>query len=101
MQKYIVLRYALQGQCWGYLACPRYAEPSPTRPVSDLPLSLQFSALRVTVLHAEPAELGAAFALAGLSLAAEPHLDHPQYVAHWLWLLRGDRRAALAAASKA
>ena len=47
------------------------------------------------------AELGAAFVLAGLGLAAEPRLDHAQYVAHWLRLLRGDRRAIFTAASKA
>ncbi|MBY0333132.1 MAG: antirestriction protein, partial [Acetobacteraceae bacterium] len=47
------------------------------------------------------AELGAAFALAALGLAAEPREDHARYVAHWLGLLRGDRRAVFAAASKA
>lgn len=47
------------------------------------------------------AELGAAFALAALGLAAEPREDHARYVAHWLGLLRGDRRAIFAAAGKA
>ena len=47
------------------------------------------------------AELGAAFALAALGLAAEPRPDHARYVAHWLGLLRGDRRAVFTAASKA
>lgn len=47
------------------------------------------------------AELGAAFALAALGLAAEPREDHARYVAHWLELLRGDRRAIFTAAGKA
>mgnify|MGYP002777318683 CR=1 FL=1 len=47
------------------------------------------------------AELGAAFALAALGLAAEPREDHARYVAHWLGLLRGDRRAIFTAAGKA
>lgn len=47
------------------------------------------------------AELGAAFALAALGLAAEPREDHARYVAHWLELLRGDRRAIFAVAGKA
>ncbi|MBY0337449.1 MAG: ssDNA-binding domain-containing protein [Acetobacteraceae bacterium] len=47
------------------------------------------------------AELGAAFALAALGLAAEPRSDHARYVAHWLGLLRGDRRAIFTAAGKA
>jgi antirestriction protein ArdC len=47
------------------------------------------------------AELGAAFALAALGLAAEPREDHARYVAHWLGLLCGDRRAIFTAAGKA
>jgi antirestriction protein ArdC len=47
------------------------------------------------------AELGAAFALAALGLAAEPREDHARYVAHWLGLLRGDRQAIFTAAGKA
>lgn len=47
------------------------------------------------------AELGAAFALAALGLSAEPREDHARYVAQWLALLRGDRRAIFAAAGKA
>ena len=47
------------------------------------------------------AELGAAFAAAALGLATEPRPDHARYVAHWLDLLRADRRAVFAAASKA
>jgi antirestriction protein ArdC len=47
------------------------------------------------------AELEAAFALAALGLAAEPQPDHARYVAHWLELLRADRRAVFTAASRA
>jgi antirestriction protein ArdC len=47
------------------------------------------------------AELGTAFALASLGLSAEPREDHARYVAHWLGLLRGDRRAIFTAAGKA
>ncbi|MGG5812232.1 ArdC family protein [Falsiroseomonas sp. CW058] len=47
------------------------------------------------------AELGAAFALAALGFTAEPREDHARYVAHWLGLLRGDRRAIFTAAGKA
>ena len=47
------------------------------------------------------AEIGAAFVLASLGLAAEPRADHARYVAHWLDLLRSDRRAVFTAASRA
>ena len=47
------------------------------------------------------AELGAAFAAAALGLATEPRPAHACYVAHWLDLLRADRRAVFTAAGKA
>ena len=47
------------------------------------------------------AELGAAFVCADLRLAAEPRPDHAQYVASWLKVLRGDKRAVFTAATKA
>ena len=47
------------------------------------------------------AELGAAFLLASLGLAAEPRADHARYVAHWLDLLRADKRAVFTAAGRA
>ena len=47
------------------------------------------------------AELGAAFLCADLRLAAEPRPDHAQYVASWLKVLRGDKRAVFTAAAKA
>lgn len=47
------------------------------------------------------AELGAAFLCADLGLAAEPRPDHAQYVASWLAVLRGDKRAVFTAAAKA
>ncbi|MBP0495817.1 DUF1738 domain-containing protein [Roseomonas sp. SG15] len=47
------------------------------------------------------AELWAAFVGATLGLATEPRPDHARYVAHWLDLLRADRRAVFTAAGKA
>ena len=47
------------------------------------------------------AELGAAFVCADLALAPEPRPDHAAYVASWLKVLRGDKRAIFTAAAKA
>ncbi|TXM95357.1 zincin-like metallopeptidase domain-containing protein [Methylobacterium sp. WL116] len=47
------------------------------------------------------AELGAAFILAGLGLAPEPHINHAAYMAGWLPLVRDDPRALITAASLA
>ncbi len=47
------------------------------------------------------AELGAAFICADLALAPEPRPDHAAYVASWLKVLRGDKRAIFTAAAKA
>ncbi len=47
------------------------------------------------------AELGAAFLCADLALAPEPRPDHAAYVAAWLKVLRGDKRAIFTAAAKA
>ena len=47
------------------------------------------------------AELGAAFLCADLALAPEPRPDHAAYVASWLKVLRGDKRAIFSAAAKA
>jgi antirestriction protein ArdC len=47
------------------------------------------------------AELGAAFLCAGLALVTEPRPDHAAYVASWLKVLRGDKRAIFTAAAKA
>ena len=47
------------------------------------------------------AELGAAFVCADLVLASEPRPDHAAYVASWLRVLRGDKRAIFTAAAKA
>ncbi len=41
------------------------------------------------------AELGAAFICADLALTPEPRPDHAAYVASWLRVLRGDKRAIL------
>ena len=47
------------------------------------------------------AELGAAFLCADLDLAAEPRADHAFYIAHWLKVLKDDKRAIFTAASQA
>lgn len=47
------------------------------------------------------AELGAAFLCADLDLAAEPRADHAAYIAHWLKVLKDDKRAIFTAASYA
>jgi antirestriction protein ArdC len=47
------------------------------------------------------AELGAAFTLAHLGLAATPRDDHACYIASWLSVLRGDSRAIVTAAGRA
>jgi antirestriction protein ArdC len=44
------------------------------------------------------AELGAAFLCADLGVANEPRADHAAYVAHWLTVLGGDRKAVFLAA---
>jgi antirestriction protein ArdC len=47
------------------------------------------------------AELGAAFLCADLQITCTPRIDHAQYLAHWLAVLRHDKRAIFSAASKA
>ena len=47
------------------------------------------------------AKLGAAFLCADLELTPEPRPDHAAYVASWLKVLRGDKRAIFTAAAKA
>jgi antirestriction protein ArdC len=47
------------------------------------------------------AELGAAFLAADLGLAAAPREDHAAYIALWLEVLKGDKRAIFTAASHA
>lgn len=47
------------------------------------------------------AELGAAFLCADLDLTAEPRADHASYIAHWLKVLKDDKRAIFTAASHA
>ena len=47
------------------------------------------------------AELGAAFLCADLALSPEPRPDHTAYLAWWLKVLRGDKRAIFTAAAKA
>jgi antirestriction protein ArdC len=47
------------------------------------------------------AELGAAFLCADLGVTPEPRDDHAHYVAHWLKVLKSDKKAIFTAASKA
>jgi antirestriction protein ArdC len=47
------------------------------------------------------AELGAAFLCADLAITNEPRLDHAQYVANWLQVLRNDKKAIFTASSRA
>jgi antirestriction protein ArdC len=47
------------------------------------------------------AELGGAFLSADLDLTPEPRPDHAAYIAHWLTVLKNDRRAIFTAASYA
>jgi antirestriction protein ArdC len=47
------------------------------------------------------AELGAAFLCADLGITPEPREDHASYLAHWLQILREDKRAIFAAAAHA
>ena len=47
------------------------------------------------------AELGAAFLCARLGVSAEPRADHAKYLASWIKILKGDRKAFITAASKA
>lgn len=47
------------------------------------------------------AELGAAFLSAELDLTPEPREDHAAYLAHWLDVLKADKRAIFTAASQA
>lgn len=47
------------------------------------------------------AELGAAFLCASVGITQEPRTDHAQYLANWLKILKGDKRAIFTAASRA
>ena len=47
------------------------------------------------------AELGAAYLCAGLEITNAPRLDHAQYIANWVEVLKGDTKAIFTAASLA
>lgn len=47
------------------------------------------------------AELGAAFLCADLGITHTPRADHASYIAHWLKVLKDDKRAIFTAAAKA
>ena len=46
-------------------------------------------------------ELGAAFLCADLGITPEPRADHASYLAHWLTILKADKRAIFTAAAQA
>jgi antirestriction protein ArdC len=46
-------------------------------------------------------ELGAAFLCADLGITSEPRADHAQYLDHWLGVMKADKKAIFAGASKA
>jgi len=46
-------------------------------------------------------EISAAMNCAHLGIANEPRLDHAQYIAHWLEILKGEKKAIFSAASLA
>lgn len=47
------------------------------------------------------AELGSSFLCAGLQIELVPRIDHAQYIAHWLQVLKNDKKAIFIAAAKA
>ena len=47
------------------------------------------------------AELGSAFLCGSLSITPAPRPDHASYIAHWLDVMKADKRAIFAAAAKA
>jgi antirestriction protein ArdC len=47
------------------------------------------------------AELGAAFLCADLGISPEPREDHASYLAHWIAVMKDDKRAVFAAAAHA
>lgn len=47
------------------------------------------------------AEIGAAFFCAHVGISAEPREDHAEYLAHWLSVLKADKKAIFAAAARA
>jgi len=47
------------------------------------------------------AELGAAFLCARLGILISPRQDHAQYLANWLKVLKGDKKAIFTGAAKA
>lgn len=45
--------------------------------------------------------MGAAYLCAELGISAEPRKDHAQYLAHWLRVMKEDKKAIFTAAAKA
>jgi len=47
------------------------------------------------------AELGAAFQCAELGISSKPRADHAHYLAHWMAVMKADKKAIFTAAAKA
>ena len=47
------------------------------------------------------AELGSAMLMAHLAFSAQPRADHAKYIAHWLAVLKADKKAIFTAAARA
>ncbi len=45
------------------------------------------------------AEIGAAFQCAELGISSEPRADHAQYLAHWLAVMKADKKTIFTAAA--
>src|ERR1700730_18666124 len=56
-----------------------------------------FEAPHITIAD----ELGADFLCADLGITSEPRADHAQYLDHWLGVMKADKKAIFAGASKA
>lgn len=70
----------------------------PTRLDRDLSTRFGSEAYAVEELVAE---LGSAFLCAELGISLQPRLDHASYLAHWLSVLKADKRAIFTASGKA
>ena len=67
-------------------------------------ISLIFTAEKCQIgagLSGYIAELGSAFLCSDLAITPEPRIDHAQYIASWLKVLKDDKKAVFTAASKA
>jgi len=71
------------------------------RAVSTATSAASALAIPATPVEELVAELGAAFLCADLGITPEPREDHASYLAHWLEILREDKRAIFSSAAHA